>query len=191
MPAPDASPRITLRTPDEPALFDATRLIFREYAAALGVDLCFQNFEDELRALADVLWAGVHGLATLRWTPAMPEERAPAAIDAHLHMIGVVFHADGNFVAVPANAETANTAVTLPVKDGQFWALTADKINDTTTALPDALGTSTDYKLLLPRTEYHCARCGGHHGHVFEDGPKPTGQRWCNNGVALKFEPGA
>ena len=51
------------------------------------------------------------------------------------------------------------------------------------------LGTSTDYKLILPRTEYHCARCGGHHGHVFQDGPKPTGLRYCNNGVALKFTP--
>ena len=49
------------------------------------------------------------------------------------------------------------------------------------------LETRTDFKLILPRTEYHCARCGGHHGHVFEDGPKPTGLRYCNNGVALKF----
>lgn len=56
-------------------------------------------------------------------------------------------------------------------------------------AIPDHLGKSTDYKLLYPRTEYHCARCGGHHGHVFDDGPKPTGLRYCNNGVALKFIP--
>jgi peptide-methionine (R)-S-oxide reductase len=57
------------------------------------------------------------------------------------------------------------------------------------TTIPDVFGTSTDYWLVLPRTEYHCIRCGGHHGHVFDDGPPPTGQRWCNNGVALKFIP--
>jgi peptide-methionine (R)-S-oxide reductase len=57
------------------------------------------------------------------------------------------------------------------------------------TTIPGVFGTSTDHKLFLPRTEYHCKRCGGHHGHVFEDGPPPTHQRWCNNGVALKFIP--
>jgi peptide-methionine (R)-S-oxide reductase len=56
------------------------------------------------------------------------------------------------------------------------------------TSLPGAFLTKTDQKLFMTRTEYHCARCGGHHGHVFDDGPKPTGQRWCNNGVALRFE---
>lgn len=56
-------------------------------------------------------------------------------------------------------------------------------------ALPGGVATRTDYTLLLPRTEYHCTRCGGHQGHVFDDGPPPTGQRYCNNGVALAFVP--
>lgn len=55
-------------------------------------------------------------------------------------------------------------------------------------ALPNAIETKLDFRLLIPRTEYHCKRCGGHQGHRFNDGPKPTGYRYCNNGVALSFK---
>ena len=57
------------------------------------------------------------------------------------------------------------------------------------TYIPGMLATQRDFKLIVPRTEYHCVRCGGHHGHVFDDGPPPTGLRYCNNGVALRFIP--
>ena len=57
------------------------------------------------------------------------------------------------------------------------------------TTLPGAFETSRDFRMIWPRTEYHCARCGGPHGQVFDDGPAPPGKRFCNNGVALKFVP--
>ena len=57
--------------------------------------------------------------------------------------------------------------------------------------VPGSIETKLDFKMILPRTEYHCIRCGGHQGHRFNDGPEPTGERWCNNGVALYFVPDA
>ena len=56
-------------------------------------------------------------------------------------------------------------------------------------SLPEVFETKTDYLLGYARTEYHCKNCGGHHGHIFDDGPKPTGKRYCNNGVCLVFKP--
>jgi len=90
-------------------------------------------------------------------------------------------HREGNFVC--AGCDLALFTSKMKFESGTGWP-------SFFTTIAGHIAKRTDYKLLLPRTEYHCIRCGGHQGHVFDDGPPPTGQRWCNNGVALKFVPG-
>lgn len=87
---------------------------------------------------------------------------------------------DGTFVCVACEHPLFDSST--KYDSGTGWPSFYD-------TLDGAFEIRKDYKLIWPRTEYHCAKCGGHHGHVFNDGPKPTGLRYCNNGVALKFVP--
>ena len=84
----------------------------------------------------------------------------------------------GTFVCAACNLPLFDAAHKYDSRTGwpSFWQ-----------PLEGAVATKTDYKMILPRTEYHCARCGGHQGHIFDDGPKPLGTRWCNNGLSLRF----
>lgn len=75
----------------------------------------------------------------------------------------------------------------LPLFESQYKYDSGTGWPSFTQPIPGHVNTKPDFKLIFLRTEYHCARCGGHQGHVFDDGPPPQGERWCNNGLALKF----
>ena len=89
-------------------------------------------------------------------------------------------HRDGVFVCAGCGAELFRSE--WKYESGTGWPSFYE-------SMPGAVETKRDFKLFVPRTEYHCTRCGGHQGHVFNDGPAPTGLRYCNNGVALRFRP--
>lgn len=89
-------------------------------------------------------------------------------------------HREGMFVCAACGFELFPS--TYKFDSGTGWPSFYD-------VLPDRIETREDHRLASPRTEYHCAHCGGHQGHVFPDGPAPTGLRYCNNGTALKFIP--
>ena len=94
----------------------------------------------------------------------------------------------------PLNAEKGGgtficAACFLPLFDAEAKFDSGTGWPSFTAAIDGRIGTTHDTTMPLPRTEYHCARCGGHQGHVFPDGPPPNGQRYCNNGVALRFVP--
>jgi len=91
-------------------------------------------------------------------------------------------HRSGHFVCAGCALPNFSSKTKFESGTGwpSFWA-----------PLPGGVGTKTDTSLFMTRVEIHCARCGGHLGHVFDDGPRPTGKRYCMNGVALKFQPGA
>ena len=71
----------------------------------------------------------------------------------------------------------------------QILNMKVDQVGLLLQILPDVFETKTDHHIGYARTEYHCKKCGGHHGHIFDDGPEPTGKRFCNNGVCLVFKP--
>ena len=132
-----------------------------------------QYSDDEWRALSEADWKSRLSPAAFAVLRKHDTERAFTS-PLNAEKGAGVFHCAGCDLALFSSDVKFDSGTGWP----SFWDY-----------LPASLGTSIDRKLFYPRTEYHCARCLGHQGHVFEDGPAPTGLRYCNNGVALTFRP--
>jgi peptide-methionine (R)-S-oxide reductase len=154
----------------------------------------------------------LQGIALLPALPLLPARAAPAPLEpptvprldkAHAEWrellspeaYAVLFEEETERPgSSPLNKEKRNGAYVcaacfLPLFDSQHKYESGTGWPSFTQPIAGHVGTSRDFKLFFPRTEYHCARCGGHQGHVFDDGPPPLGRRWCNNGLALRFVP--
>ena len=148
------------------ALFAATSALWRSRPAQAGAgSFEVTRSEAEWRAmLSDAQYNSLreHGTERAGTSPLNGEKRKG------------MFHCAGCDLAAYSSETKYDSGTGWP----SFWE-----------ALPGAVGTSEDNSLFMARTEVHCSRCGSHLGHVFPDGPPPTGLRYCVNGVALKFEP--
>lgn len=144
-----------------------------------------RHFIQQMLTTATAVWAGaVHAAAKPDWKQVLPpaayavlfeEDTEPPYTSPLLNE-----HRPGHFVCAACYQPLFDAAT--KYESGTGWP-------SFFRPLPDAVATQRDFKLLIPRTEYHCSHCGGHQGHVFDDGPAPTGLRYCNNGLALRFVP--
>jgi peptide-methionine (R)-S-oxide reductase len=118
------------------------------------------------------------------WRRILGPQRYAVLREAHTERAGTSplnnEHRRGTFLCAACNLPLYSSAAKF--ESGTGWP-------SFTKPLPNAVRTGPDRTLFMVRTEVHCRRCGGHLGHVFDDGPPPTGQRWCMNGLALKFRP--
>lgn len=141
----------------------------REAAAASASEKAFAG--DPVRKLTDAQWKA--RLSPLAYSVLRHEDTERAGTGPFLNE-----HRKGRFICAGCDLPLFESK--WKFESGTGWPSFFD-------AIKSNIGTTTDYKIGYARTEYHCARCLGHQGHIFEDGPRPTGLRYCNNGVALKF----